>query len=126
MSAPGRKPPIGHYLGTVVDGIWYRRYRKDGFLARGLGRFWVEDGCLHFRRFLTRKPIVIPLRAVTRVARTAWHAGRWAGVRRIIVLVWERDGAELHSGFVLTRSHREVETAIARIEAAVAAANSGD
>ena len=116
------KPPLGHYLGTVLDGVWHRRYRKDGFLARGLGRFWCQDGELHFRRFLTRKPIVIPLRAVSRVSLTAWHAGRWSGTRRVIVLVWQRDGMELHSGFVLTRSRRDIPAVVARLEAQVAAA----
>ncbi len=116
------KPPIGHYLGTVRDGIWYRRYRNDGFLARGLGRFWCQDGELHFRRFLIRKPIVIPLNAVSRVSLKAWHAGRWAGVPRIIVLEWQKDGLDLQSGFVLTRSRRDIPAVIARIEAEIAAA----
>jgi len=91
-----------------------------------MGRFWCESGQLHFRRFLTRTPIVIPLRAVTRVALTAWHAGRWSGTRRIIVLVWQRDGMELHSGFVLTRSRRDIPEVVARIEAEIAAAKSAD
>lgn len=116
--------PIGHYLGTVVDGVWYRRYRKHGLFARGLGRFWCEAGCLHFRRYLIRRPVIIPLQSVTRVALTAWHAGRWSGVRRIIVLVWTKEGQELHSGFVLTSAQREVPDAVAWIESEIAAARS--
>jgi hypothetical protein len=33
----------GHYLGTEIDEKWWRRYRKDGFLARGLGEYWIEN-----------------------------------------------------------------------------------
>lgn len=116
------KPPLGHYLGTSIGEKWYRRYRKDGFLARGLGRYWCQDGELHFRRFFLKTPIIIPLRSVTEVLRTAWHAGRWAGTRRIIVLVWQKDGEELRSGFVFSRSERAIQAAIAWIEEEIAAA----
>lgn len=51
----------GHYLGTEIDGKWWRRYRKDGFLARGLGEYWIKNSFLYFHRYLTVAPIVIPL-----------------------------------------------------------------
>ena len=42
----------GHYLGTEVDGKWWSRYRKDGFFARGLGKYWIENSFLYFLRHL--------------------------------------------------------------------------
>jgi hypothetical protein len=30
----------GSYLGTEVDEKWYKRYRRDGFFARGSGEYW--------------------------------------------------------------------------------------
>ena len=101
------RPKRGHYLGTEIDGVWHKRFRKDGMLARGLGEYWIEDDELHFRRYLTKKPIRIPLRRVTSVELGKWHAGRWVGSERAIKLVWERDGMQLSSGFVFTRTSSE-------------------
>ncbi len=50
---------VGAYLGTEIEETWWKRYRKDGFLARGNGEYWFEDDGLFFRRYLTRKPILI-------------------------------------------------------------------
>ena len=94
----------GHYLGTELGGAWYKRYRKDGMLAHGVGEHWIDDGQLHFRRYLTKNPIRIPLRRVSSVELGRWHAGRWVGSVRAVKLVWERDGAQLSSGFVFTRT----------------------
>ncbi|NNG02832.1 MAG: hypothetical protein HKM95_01865 [Inquilinus sp.] len=108
----------------MIDGVWYRRYRADGFLARGLGRYWYEGGQLHFRRFLIKTPVVIPLDSVIRVDLKAWHAGRWALQRRIVVLVWRKGMLELHSGFVFSNARREIDAALATLEAEIAAAKS--
>lgn len=117
-----KKPPLGHYVGTTIGDTWYRRYREDGFLARGLGRYWCEDGALFFRRFLVRTPVVIPLHLVTDVYVTNRHAGRRVRSPRIIVLVWENDGEELRSGFVFCSSQSDVPAAAAWIEEKIAAA----
>jgi hypothetical protein len=94
----------GHYLGTEVDGVWHRRYRENGWLARGLGVYWIEGELFRFRRYLTRAPLSIPLRRVQAVELAAWHAGRWVAGKRAIKLVWDRDGTILSSGFVFTRT----------------------
>ena len=94
----------GHYLGTEVDEVWYRRDRRRGYFARGNGEYWVSGGTLYFRRFLTRRPLTIPLRQVTEIKLGSWHAGRWALHPSVIKLLWEREGARLSSGFVLTRT----------------------
>lgn len=100
----------GHYLGTEIDGAWHKRYRRDGMLARGLGEYWIDDDELLFRRYLTKKPIRIPLRRVTSVELGKWHAGRWVGGERAIKLVWESDGQRLSSGFVFTRTALQAAT----------------
>lgn len=35
---------IGHYLGTEIDEKWWRRYRKNKFLARGNGEYLYGKG----------------------------------------------------------------------------------
>ena len=118
-----KKPPLGHYVGTTIGDRWYRRYREDGFLARGLGRYWCEGGELIFRRFFIRTPVVIPLHLVTDIEVTAHHAGRRVGSPRIIVLVWDNDGEELRSGFVLSSNAANIPAAMAWLEDKIAAAS---
>jgi hypothetical protein len=89
-------------------------------LARGLGEYWIDDDSLCFRRYLTRNPIRVPLRRVVAVERGKWHAGRWVGGERAIKLVWERDGIQLSSGFVLTRTAAEAETRASELRALIA------
>ena len=49
----------GNYFGTEIDHSWYKRFRKDGFFARGNGEFWLEDDGLYFLRKLTKTPLHI-------------------------------------------------------------------
>jgi len=93
-------------MGTEIDRRWWRRYRH-GFLMRGAGDWWIEEGCFHFHRWLTRKPLVIPLAAVKEVGLGNWHAGQWAMGERVIKLIWEHEGQDLSSGFILTRNARD-------------------
>lgn len=106
----------GNYLGTEVDERWYKRYRKNGFFARGSGEWWFEEDGLHFRRFLTRQPLVVPFQLVQQVKLGSWHAGKWVIVKRVIKLVWEKDGQTLSSGFMLARSQENTERLKADLE----------
>ena len=99
----------GHYLGTEIDGKWWRRYRKDGFLTRGLGEYWIKNSFLYFHRYLTIAPIVIPLCDVSEVRIGKWHSGSWAGGKPIVKILWEKDHRKLCSGFVLSSNHQETE-----------------
>ena len=99
----------GHYLGTEVDEKWYKRYRKDGFFARGNGEWWFEEDGLHFRRYLTKKALVIPFSLIKQVKLGSWHAGKWVIVKRVIKLVWEKDGQTMSSGFILARNQENTE-----------------
>lgn len=109
LYAEGMEERRGHYLGTEIDGRWYKRYRQDGLFARGLGDYWIEGDVLRFRRYLTREPLSIPLRRVQSVELGRWHAGRWVGAERAIKLVWEDEGKRLSSGFVFTKTAAEAE-----------------
>ena len=99
----------GHYLGTEIDGRWYKRYRQDGLFARGLGDYWIEADVLRFRRYLTREPLSISRRRVQSVEIGNWHAGRWVGAKRAIKLIWDNQGKVLSSGFVFTKTAAEAE-----------------
>jgi len=101
------EPARGHYLGTEIGGKWHRRYREDGFFARGLGEYWIDGDILQFRRYLTKTPLSVPLRRVQAVELGRWHAGRWVGAERAIKLIWEHEGKQLSSGFVFTRTSLE-------------------
>lgn len=93
----------GHYLGTEIDGQWWRRYTQDGWLARGLGEYWMDASAFYFRRYLTKAPLVIALRDIVELKSGKWHSGRWAGGAPVVKMIWIKDGQRLGSGFVLAR-----------------------
>lgn len=109
----------GHYLGTEMDGKWWRRYRGRGFFARGNGRYWADSETFHFLRRLTRTPLEIPFARVTAVETGTRHAGRWCLGIPIVKIVWEQDGHGLSSGFVVSREPLEVESVVSEIRARV-------
>jgi hypothetical protein len=98
---------VGAYLGTEIDETWWKRYRKDGFFARGSGEYWFEDDVLYFRRYLTKKPIAIPYNGIEEVRVGKWHAGQWRMGKPILKIVWLKNGLRLSSGFVVSRSLEE-------------------
>lgn len=97
---------LGSYLGTEIEGKWWKRYREEGFFARGNGEWWVDGDVLYFRRLLTRTPLIIPLDKVTEVKIGTWHAGRWILGRPIFKVLWTRQGLSLSSGFYLEGDRR--------------------
>ena len=105
----------GHYLGTEIDGKWWRRYSGDGLLARGIGEFWIDDSALFFRRFLTKVPIVISFGNVLDVKVGNWFSGRWAGGAPIVKIVWKKADNHLSSGFVFSCDLRETEALVQEI-----------
>ncbi len=102
----------GHYLGTEIDGKWWKRFTRDGMSLRGKGRYWFEGNNLRFLRYLTRSPITVPMGLVKAVEVGTWHAGRWAMGIPIIKLVWLHEGQTLSSGFILGKKPSEVETIV--------------
>ena len=109
-----RKP--GHYLGTEIDETWWKRYRQDGFFARGNGHYWFEDKAFRFLRTLTSKPIAIPYERMRSFKVSTWHAGRWSMGQPIVKILWNRDGRDLSSGFVLSKTPAEAQAVIGELE----------
>jgi hypothetical protein len=101
-----------HYLGTEIDERWWRRYSKDGLLARGIGEFWMDSSGLFFRRYLTDVPIVISWADVVDVKVGKWHSGRWAGGAPVLKILWRKAENLLSSGFVLSRDFHDTETIV--------------
>lgn len=93
----------GNYFGTEIDHSWYKRFRKDGFFARGNGEFWLEDDGLYFLRKLTKTPLHIPWSEMTGASLGKWHAGRWGGRQPILKVDFRRHGLDLSAGFLLGR-----------------------
>ena len=117
MAEQGDPSGVGNYLGTTVDGKWWKRYRGGNFFARGNGefRFDTEKRELRFRRYLTREPIVLPFAAVEDIAKGSWHAGMWCLGREAVVFHWREGGRVLNSGFPF--SPRDHETIWAFLQA---------
>jgi hypothetical protein len=109
----------GHYLGTEVDGKWWRRYRGGGFFARGNGTYWADSEAFHFLRYLTRTPLVIPFARVSSVETGARHAGRWCMGIPIVKIVWEDGVHRLSSGFVVSREGREIDGVVSELRSRI-------
>lgn len=105
----------GHYLGTEIDEKRWRRYSRDGLLARGIGEFWFDASALFFRRYLTKTPILISYADMVEVKVGKWHSGRWAGGSPVVKIVWKKANNRLSSGFVFSRDPRESEVLVQEI-----------
>ena len=105
----------GHYFGTEIDGKWWKRYRQDGLFARGTGEFWIDGEGLHFRRYLSKRPLVFRFEDIRDVRTGRWHAGQWGLGRPVIKLFWERKGLSLSSGFLLVKSEKDAELLMGEI-----------
>lgn len=110
---------FGHYLGTEKENKWWRRYREGGYLARGIGEFWLDEQALFFKRNLTQKPLRILIRDIIEVKTGKWHSGRWAGGAPVVKVIWNNEDTILSSGFVFSREGLETVRYIQRIEAAI-------
>lgn len=110
--APEGAERVGSYLGTEMDGKWWKRYRRDGFFARGNGLYWYDAHGFHFRRYLTKRTLTVPFGRVTALETGTRHAGRWCSGMSILKILWENDGRLLSSGFLLSRD-RAVTDALA-------------
>ena len=108
----------GYYLGTEINESWWRRYFKDGFFARGIGEYWIDDAAVFFRRYLTKVPIVISFRDVVDVKLGKWHSGRWAGGAPVVKILWRKKGKCLSSGFVFSRDARETDALVRALRTA--------
>ena len=104
----------GHYFGTEIDGKWWKRYKKQHMFARGKGFYWHDDEAFYFRRLLTKTPMAIPFAQVTGFVTGKWHAGQWAGGRKVLKIEWENDGQRLSSGFTVAGDPEALASALKR------------
>lgn len=99
----------GSYFGTEIDGSWRRRYRGEGFFARGNGDFDLDATGISFLRKLTRQPVVIKWSEISHAQLGKWHAGRWGMGRPVLKVDFRRDDQKLCAGFLLSRDWSEME-----------------
>jgi hypothetical protein len=121
-SQDGIQTRRGHYMGTEIGEVWYRRYREDGFFARGNGEYYLTPDALHFRRYLTKQELIIPFDRVIEIKLGKWHSGQWAAFRTVIKLVWKRGDLVLSSGFILSRTEMETQALKTQLSDLVASA----
>jgi hypothetical protein len=98
----------GAYLGTEINEVWWRRYKKDKMFARGNGKFWFDETGIYFHRYLTKTPIHIPFAKIRSLKTGHWHAGRWAMHIPILKIIWYKDNKNLSSGFALTKNREDL------------------
>ena len=95
---------VGHYLGTEIDGKWWKRYHKNKFLARGNGEYSVRENSFCFLRYMTKSPLEICFEDIVDVKIGKWHAGKWYAGWSIVKIFWMREGMRLSSGFAVSKS----------------------
>jgi hypothetical protein len=83
----------GNYVGTEIDGSWWKRCRGAAFFARGNGEFRLDDEGIHSLRNLTKTPLVIAWGEMSEATLGTWHAGRWIRGRPILKVRFARDGS---------------------------------
>ncbi len=105
----GQQKKKGNYLGTEIDNKWFKRYMKDGMLARGNGSFWLDAGGINFHRLLTRKPLRIKWEEIEDTCIGNWHAGKWLFGFPILKIYFRRNGLNLSAGFFLDNNRKVME-----------------
>ena len=110
----------GNYLGTEIDGKWWRRYRSKGFFARGNGEFTMDEDGIHFLRLMTKDPLTIPWTEIRSATLGKSHAGRWMLGRPILKVGFQRDGSDLVAGFYLAKDWTPMEQLAADLQAKLA------
>jgi len=99
----------GLYLGAEIDGKWWKRYTKDKLLARGNGKYWHDNECFYFLRYLTKEPITIPLKNITEFKIGKWHSGKWCFGYPVLKIVWLKDELKLSSGFLISKNNDDIK-----------------
>ncbi len=103
---------VGNYLGTEIDEKWWKRYRKNKFLARGDGEYWLKEDSFCFLRYMTKTPLEIRFEDMTDIKTGKWHAGKWGVGWPVVKILWAKDGMRLSSGFLVSKSRGFVSTFI--------------
>jgi len=108
------------YVGTEIDGKWWKSYRTDGFLMRGNGHYWLEANALTFHRLLTKEPLRIPFEVITGARIGSRHAGKWLVGSPIVKIDWTSpDGVRLTSGIGM-RHRSDADALVAELQRQIA------
>lgn len=110
------KEKIGLYLGTEIDEKWWKRYTKDELLARGNGKYWYDSEAFYFLRYLTKQPITIPLKNITKFKTGKWHSGRWCFGYPVLKIIWTKEQLKLSSGFIMSKNRNDIEKIISELK----------
>jgi hypothetical protein len=106
----------GSYLGTEIDGRWWKRYKQEGFFVRGSGQYWFDTDAYCFLRYLTKNPLRIPYAAIQRIGQGTWHAGKWIVGHPIVKIIWKSHGQALSSGIALAGGKEGTEAFIQQLK----------
>jgi hypothetical protein len=112
----------GHYFGTEIDEKWWKRYKKEHMFARGKGAYWYDGEAFYFLKMLTKTPMAIPFGRIVGFKTGKWHAGQWAGGRRVLKIIWEREGLRLSSGFTIPGDAGEFDALVLTLKRRAGAA----
>ncbi len=107
----------GYYFGTEIDRKWWKRYKADSMFARGNGEFWMDEQGIHFRKFLTKKPLLVSWKEMRGAELGKWHAGRWGGGRPVMKIDFERNGNKLCAGFSISKAWDQMEAFVRDLNA---------
>ena len=105
----------GKYLGTEINGKWWKRYRKNKMFTRGDGKFYADDKMIYFYRSLTNDPISIDIKDITGFSIGKWHSGKWMMDYPVLKVNWQKDGLILSSGFFLYKNESDIRSLINKL-----------
>ncbi len=106
----------GYYYGTTKGRSWWRRYTKDGWLARGNSEIWVDEKGFRFRRYMMKEIKEIPCDRIVQVETGRWHAGKFTGAP-VIKVIWNIGEIEVVSGFSIAMDKKKTDHWIEGIKA---------
>ena len=96
-----------HYYGTTIGNSFWKRYKDDEFFFRDDGELRLTRTSLYFRRYLTLKPIKIPIKKVRAISTGRGHAGKFT-LKPVFKIHWLRDETELVSGFSIYGTLKDI------------------
>jgi len=97
----------GLYLGTEINGKWWKRCISHGLFMKGNGEWWLDAKGFYFRRYLTKNPIFIAFKEICGIRIGRWHSGKWPLGNAVVKVDWKKEGAMLSSGFVISSDPKD-------------------
>jgi len=82
---------------------------QEQVFCTGTGKYWFDGSGFYFLRYLTSRPIYIPLSEIIQIQLGTKHAGRWAMGNLIVKIIWRKDNLTLSSGFLVSKKREDVK-----------------